>query len=308
MEHVNPGLQEHFQMEWLSIVGSTPWLIAQSHMSQEELDRFYSKPPLTVVSDLEVATEEVYDQECQDSTWRTGSDQPIPPSRVEDTPRDLPGMPPQVTGEAHPSPTEAQQHKFVLDSNWTLITGSQTGTGQSDSLPVAQAQAGAPGELAVLTDLEVELDTEDVQDILDDYLTKDAMAVWDLLLSELGLTSGKSTEILEATEAMEVDPPMMLMAEVTHLPMDTRQSGVSLGTFQLELMGPEYTPSLIGSMDIPPSPITAKDNTLLDITDPGAQTPETSKAPGAGRPEGSLGQGSLSKPRMTPWKRKPPPT
>ena len=89
MEHVNPGLLEDFRVEWLSIVGSTPWLIAQNHMSREELDRFYSEPPLTVVSDLEVAMEEVYDKECQDSTWRTGSDQPIPPSRVEDTSQDL---------------------------------------------------------------------------------------------------------------------------------------------------------------------------------------------------------------------------
>ena len=67
MEHVNPGLLEGFRVEWLSIVGSTPWLISQNHMSQEELDRFYSEPPLTVPSDLEVAMEEVHDKECQDS-------------------------------------------------------------------------------------------------------------------------------------------------------------------------------------------------------------------------------------------------
>ena len=117
MKHVNPGLPEHFRVEWPSIVGSTPWLIAQSHMTQEELDWFYSKPPLTVVSDLEVAMEEVYDWECQDSAQRTGSDQPIPPSRTEDTPQDLPGTPPQVTGEAHLSLIEKRPHKFVRDSN-----------------------------------------------------------------------------------------------------------------------------------------------------------------------------------------------
>ena len=126
MDHVNPGLPEHFRVEWPSIVRSTPWLIAQSHMIQEELDQFYSEPPLTVVSDLEVATDEVYDQECQDSAQRMGSDQPIPTSRVDDTPQDLPGMPPKVTGEAHPSLTEEWPHKFVPDSDWTLITGSQT--------------------------------------------------------------------------------------------------------------------------------------------------------------------------------------
>ena len=160
----------------------------------------------------------------------------------------------------------------------------------------------------VLTDLDGELGVDDVKEVLSDYLTEDAVAVWDLLLSELGLTSGESTEILEAAEAMEVDPPMMLVDEVTHLPMDTGQPSVPSGTFQPELTELGYTPSLIGSMDTPPSPITAEDNALLDITDPGAQTLETSKAPGAGRLEGSLSQGSPSKPGMTLQKRKPPPT
>ena len=53
-----------------------------------------------MVSDLEVATEEVYDRECQDSTRRMGSDQPISPSSAEDAPQDLPDMLPQVTREA----------------------------------------------------------------------------------------------------------------------------------------------------------------------------------------------------------------
>ena len=101
---------------------------------------------------------------------------------------------------------------------------------------------------------------------------------------------------------------MMLVAEATHLPMDTGQPGVLSGTFQLELTGPGYTPSLIGSMDTPPSPITDADNTLLDVTDSRAQAPETSKAPGAGRLEGSPSQGSPSKTGMTLQKRKLPPT
>ena len=158
----------------------------------------------------------------------------------------------------------------------------------------------------MLTDLDGELGAEDVWEILGDYLTEDAMAVRDLLLSEPGLTGGESMEILEAAEAMEVDLPMMLMAKATHLPMDTGQPGVPPGTFQLELAELGYTPSLIGSMDTPPSPIMAVDNALLDITDPGAQTLETSKAPGPGRPEGSPSQGSPSKPGMTLRKRKPP--
>ena len=94
----------------------------------------------------------------------------------------------------------------------------------------------------MLTDLDSELGAEDVKEVLGDYLTEDAVAVRDLLLSEPGLTGGESTEILEAAEAMEVDLPMMLMAEATHLPMDTGQSGVLSGTFQLELTGPGYTP------------------------------------------------------------------
>ena len=183
MEHVNPGLPEGFRVEWPSIVGSTPWLISRNHMSQEELDRFYSEPLLTVPSDLEVAMEEVNDKGCRESTQRT--DQPIPPSRAEETPQEPPGMLPQVTEEAQPSFTEERPHKFVPDSNWTIVTGSQTGTGQSDDLLEAQAQAGALGELVVLMYLEVELGVENVKEVLGDYLSEDAMAVWDLLLNEL---------------------------------------------------------------------------------------------------------------------------
>ena len=79
-------------------------------------------------------------------------------------------------------------------------------------------------------------------------------------------------EFLEAAEAMEVDQLVMLVAKAMHLPMDTGQSSVLSGTFQLELIGSAYTPSLIGSMDTPSSPITDADNTLLDNTDPGAKS------------------------------------
>ena len=189
-----------------------------------------------------------------------------------------------------------------------MVTESQTGTGQSNDLPEAQAQAGDPEELVVLTDLEVELGAENVKEVLSDYLSEDAVAVRDLLLKEPGLTGSESTEFLEAAEAMEVDQPVMLVAKAMHLPMDTGQSSVLSGTFHPELMGAGYTPSLIGSMDTPPSPITDVDNTLLDNTDPGDQAPETFKAPGAGRPEGLPSQGSPSKTGMTLRKRKLPPT
>ena len=60
MECVNPGLPEHFWVEWSSIVGSTPWLAAQDHMTPENKDRFNNEPLSDLATDLEVATEEVY--------------------------------------------------------------------------------------------------------------------------------------------------------------------------------------------------------------------------------------------------------
>ena len=61
MERVNPGLPEHFQVEWPSIVGSTPWLAAWDHMTPENKDRFNNEPLLGLATDLEVAMEEVYE-------------------------------------------------------------------------------------------------------------------------------------------------------------------------------------------------------------------------------------------------------
>ena len=72
-------------------------------MTRDELDQFYSEPPLAVVSDLEVATEEVYDWNCQENAQREGSDEPISPSRVEEKSPDLPVMPPQVAEGVQPS-------------------------------------------------------------------------------------------------------------------------------------------------------------------------------------------------------------
>ena len=61
MEHVNPGLPEHFRVEWPSIVGSTPWLASRDHMTPENKDRPNNEPLLDLAMDLEVATEEVYE-------------------------------------------------------------------------------------------------------------------------------------------------------------------------------------------------------------------------------------------------------
>ena len=207
-------------------------------------------------------------------------------------------------------PLEERPHKFVPDSNWTLITRK---TGQNVDLLETSAQVETlGGELVELTNLDEELGAEDVQEVLDNYLTEDTVAVQNLIRIELGLTGGDIPEtveaVVEAAEAMEVDPPMVFTAESMHLPMDTGLPEVPIGTFQLELTEPGYTLSLIGSVDTPPSPITAVDNALLDIADPETQPPETSKTPWAGRLEGSLGRESPSKPGMTLWKRKPPPT
>ena len=201
-------------------------------------------------------------------------------------------------------------HKFVPESNWTMLTGK---TGRDTDPSETPTEVKAPAEeLAVLTDLNMELGVEDVQQVLDDYLTEDAVAVRDLICTELGLTGSEIPEIdeavVETAEAMEVDQPLVLMAESMHLPMDTGLPKAPVGTFQPELTGVGYTPSLIGSPDTPPSPITAADNALLDAVDRGTPPQDISKAPGAGRPEGSPGQESPPKPGMTLWKRKPPPT
>ena len=177
--------------------------------------------------------------------------------------------PPQATGEASLPAPEEHPHKFVPDSNWTMLTGK---TGQDTDPSETPTEVKAPaGELAVLTDLDMELGVEDVQQVLDDYLMEDAVAVRDLICAEPGLTGSEIQEIVEAVvetaEAMEVDQPLVLMAESMHLPMDTGLPEAPVGTFQPELTGVGYTPSLIGSLDTPPSPITAADNALLDAVD-----------------------------------------
>ena len=144
---------------------------------------------------------------------------------------------------------EERPHKFVPDSNWTMLTGKTVqDTDPSDTLTEVKAPAG---ELVVLTDLDMELGVEDVQQVLGDYLSEDAMAVQNLIRAEPGLTGseipGIVEAVVEAAEAMEVDQPLVLMVESTHLPMDTGLPEVPVGTFQPELTSLGYTPSLIGS-------------------------------------------------------------
>ena len=84
-------------------------------------------------------------------------------------------------------------------------------------------------------------------------------------------------------DSQEVEPT----AEMQDQPMETKQTESSPGSFCRELMELDYTPSLISSPDSPPSPITPMENALPDT--PASETlgQDQSKAPGAGRLEGS---------------------
>ena len=235
-ECVNPGLPEHFRVEWPSIMGSTPWLAAWDHMTPEDKDRFNDEPLSDVATDLEVAMEEVYERHIRERAQRVAADQ------TEDTSREPAMAPHQATGEASLPAPEEHPHKFVLDSNWTMLTG-KTGWDTDPSETPTEVKALA-GELTVLTDLDVELGVEDVQQVLDDYLMEDAVAVRDLIHAEPGLTGSEIPEIVEAVvetaEAMEVDQPLVLTAEPMHLPMDTGLPEAPVGTFQPELTGAGY--------------------------------------------------------------------
>ena len=134
-----------------------------------------------------------------------------------------------------------------------------------------------------------------MKDVLGDYFQEQQTAVQALIHANLGLTGS------ESPEAMDIDtgPPLESIADTQDQAMETEPMESSPGTFQPELGMPGYTPSLIGSTDSPPSPITAEDNTLLDA-DPDAPEQGQSKAPGARRLEGS------PKSKMTLQKQKQP--
>ena len=106
----------------------------------------------------------------------------------------------------------------------------------------------------------------------------------------------------DTPEAMDVDEqpppePATETQEARDQPMETEQAGLLPGSFQPESGMPGYNQSLVRSTDQPPSPVMAKENALLD-TDPDTPGLSQSKAPGAGRLEGSPGS------KMVPWKRK----
>ena len=135
MERVNPGLPEHFRVEWPSIVGSTPWLAARDHMTPENKDRFNNEPLSDLATDLEVATEEVYERHVRERAQRVAAD------HSEDTSHEPPTAPPQATGEASLPAPEERPHKFVPDSNWTMLTGK---TGWDTDLSETPTEVKAP--------------------------------------------------------------------------------------------------------------------------------------------------------------------
>ena len=62
-------------MEWSGIVGYTPWLATQDHMSEEDLRQFYDEPAPDVLSELEEATKDVWHCTIEDMA---GQDQGKP--------------------------------------------------------------------------------------------------------------------------------------------------------------------------------------------------------------------------------------
>ena len=83
MAHVNPGLPEHYWVEWHNIVRKTPWLTAQNHLSQDEFHRFYQEPGPDIPLELELAMEDIYHQSVEDVAQRESGGQPVPPSHVD---------------------------------------------------------------------------------------------------------------------------------------------------------------------------------------------------------------------------------
>ena len=101
---------------------------------------------------------------------------------------------------------------------------------------------------------------------------------------QLPLESIAETPLESVTDASPesvADTPLESIANTQDQAMETEPTESSPGTFQPELGTPGYTPSLIGSANLLPSPITAKDNALLDA-DPDVPGLTQSKAPGAG--------------------------
>ena len=187
-----------------------------------------------------------------------------------------------------PSALPDRAHKFEPGPDWTKITENWMSPG------AAEVQSGTtPAD-----SLDKELGKDKVNDVLGNYLeeTETERAVKNLLRAHPELARN------EAPEAMDMDEQPLLesvaeMQGVGDQPMETEQTGVLLRSFQPELGMLSYNQSLVKSTDQPPSPVMAEENALLDA-DPDGPGLNQSKAPGAGRPDGSPGS------KMTLRKRK----
>ena len=157
------------------------------------------------------------------------------------------------------------------------MTPSKAGLSTVEEQPAGMS----PG----LDPLDWELGKDDMKDVLGNYFEEQQSAVRDLIRTNPGLTVSVSPEAMEVDLALPsevtTEPPTQPIVDTQDQAMETEPSETSPGTFQPALGTPSYTPSLIGSADMLPSPIMAKDIALLDA-DPDALGLSQSKAPGAG--------------------------
>ena len=162
MEQVNPGLPEHYWMQWHNIVGKTPWLAARNDLSQDELCRFYQKPGPDTPSELEWATEDVYHWQVEDAAQRELGGHLLPLSRAgEAETKNSPGPQSPSHEDQHSSQPPEQEdwpHKFQPGLDWHMVTPSKTGPSTEGTQPTGMW----PG----LDPLDQELRKDDVNDIL----------------------------------------------------------------------------------------------------------------------------------------------
>ena len=225
---------------------------------------------------MEQATEDVYCRQVKDEAQRESDGHSLPPSHADEAEiwNSLGPQPPSHEGQQSSKPPEQEDrpHKFQPGLDWHMVTPSNTG------LSTKGVQPG-------LNPLDQELGKDDMNDILGNYLEEKQSAVRDLICTNPGLTGSESLEAMDVDLALPsevvTEPPLPPITDTQDQAMETEPPETSPGTFQPELGTPSYTPSLIGSTNILPSPITAKDNALLDA-DLDAPGLSQSKAPGVG--------------------------
>ena len=212
MEHVNPGLSEPYQVHWPSIVGKTPWLAFQDHLSGDELEWFYQEPGPDDPKELEQATEDMCHRADEDAAQREELDRPIPPSHANEAQtRNSPGVQlldyedtPGIQTQPAPSTSPDRPHKFEPGPDWTEITGSRMGPGAPEAQP-----GTTPAD-----SLDIELGKDKVNDVLGDYMpeteTETESADKNLLRAHPELVGS------EAPEAMDMDeqPPPQSVTEM----------------------------------------------------------------------------------------------